>query len=87
MSHFEDQSPVVPDGVQIRRRRRRRGWSRRALVAEIAAAMERASGVRETITVNLLEGIEEVNEPVPYSTLCLVASGLDLNPVELILPD
>ena len=82
---FGDGEQVTPDGGGIRRRRRDRGWSRRAFVGEIAEACFRESGIRETITVNLLEGIEEVNEPVPYMTLCRVAAGLDCNPVELLL--
>jgi transcriptional regulator with XRE-family HTH domain len=85
VSGFDDEEPIVPDGLQIRRLRRDRGWSRRFLVAEIARARFRESGRRETITPNLLEGIEETNEPIPYSTLCLVATGLDRNPVDLIL--
>lgn len=82
---FDDEAPVVPDGMQIRRLRRARGWSRRTMVRHIAEASIRESGRRQTITSNLLEGIEEVNEPVAYSTLCLVATGLDRNPVELVL--
>ena len=46
---------------------------------------DRERGLRETISINLLAGIEETNEPVPYATLCLVANGLDRNPVELLL--
>ena len=42
------------------------------------------SGLRKTISVNLLEGIEDTNEPVPYATVCRVASGLDCNPMELV---
>ncbi len=82
---FDDEQPVVPDGLQIRGLRRARGWSRRALVAAISDASFRESGRRETIAPNLLEGIEEMNEPVPYSVLCLIATGLDRNPVELVL--
>lgn len=85
MSGFDDDTPVVPDGMQIRGLRREQGWSRRVLVAQIAEASFRATGLRETISVNQLGGIEEVNEPIPYATLCLVAAGLDRNPVELLL--
>ncbi len=84
-SGFDDEAPIVPDGMQIRRLRRALGWSRRKLVQHIAEASFRESGKRETITSNLLEGIEETNEPIAYSTLCLVATGLDRNPVELVL--
>jgi hypothetical protein len=31
----------------------------------------------------LLGGIEEMDEPVPYATLRLIAGGLDCEPVEL----
>lgn len=82
---FDDEQPVVPDGLQIRGLRRARGWSRRVLVRAISDATFRESGLRQTITPNLLEGIEETNEPVPYSVLCLIATGLDRNPVELVL--
>ena len=85
MPGFDDETPVVPDGQQIRGLRRARGWSRRALRQQIALASVRESGKRETVTPNLLEGIEEANEPIPYSTLCLVASGLDENPIDLIV--
>jgi len=81
---YEDQSPVVPDGMAIRRMRRRRGWSRRALVEAIAEASFRASGLRDSVSVNVLGGIEEACEPVPYSALCLVAAGLDCNPIEIV---
>ena len=81
---FEDDSPVRPDGMEIRRRRRAQGWSRREFVVVMAAARERESGLRETISVNLLEGMEESSETVPYETLCRVASGLDCNPIELL---
>lgn len=85
MSRFDDEQPIVPDGLQIRRLRRARGWSRQVLVREIGEATRRETGLRETITPKLLEGIEEKNESIPYSTLCLVATGLDRNPIELIL--
>jgi len=81
---YEPDSPVVPDGLAIRRRRRRRGWSRRGLVAAIAAAAERETGVAETISLNLLQGIEEKGEVIPYAKLCRVAAGLDCDPVDLV---
>ena len=64
--------------------RHERGWPQRELIAAIGAASLRASGIRETITPNLLAGIEERNEPVPYETLCLVASGLDCDPIDIL---
>jgi hypothetical protein len=82
---FEEDAPVTPDGTAIRRMRRGRGWSRRALVEAIARASLRESGVRETLTPNLLEHVEEVNERVPYGTLCRIASGLDCDPMDLVL--
>ena len=82
---YEDGRPLRPDGLAIRRLRRDRGWSRRDLLEAIAEATLRETGVRETISSNLLEGIEEGDEPIPYSTLCRIASGLDCNPVELLL--
>jgi transcriptional regulator with XRE-family HTH domain len=81
---FDDDSPVVPDGETIRRLRRGRGWSRRDLIGAIASAVERESGLRETISPSLLEGIEETNERVPFATLRRIATGLDVNPVELL---
>lgn len=84
MSAFDDDTLVVPDGGRVRLLRHRRGWSRRALVHAIARASERASGVPTTLSMNQLEWIEEANEPVPYETLCRLASGLDCEPVELV---
>jgi hypothetical protein len=34
----------------------------------------------------VLQHVEEANERVPYATLCLIALGLDCNPVELLAP-
>jgi transcriptional regulator with XRE-family HTH domain len=82
---YDDVQPVHPDGLAIRRLRRERGWSRRDLLEAIAGAALRETGVRETISPNLLEGIEEANEPIPYSTLCRIASGLDCEPIELLV--
>ncbi|MDX1649724.1 MAG: hypothetical protein R3263_07700 [Myxococcota bacterium] len=81
---FDDDAPVTPDGMAIRGRRRARGWSRRDRVEAIAEASVRASGRRETVTPNELEGMEEACEPVPYATLCHVAAGLDCDPVDLV---
>lgn len=74
---------VRPDGLTIRRLRHDRGWSPREFVDAIGAACERATGIRDTITPNLLIGIEEHNELIPYDTLCLVADGLGCDPVDI----
>lgn len=83
MSAYDDDSVVVPDGGLVRGLRHRRGWSRRDLVRAVARASERATGRPETLSLNLLGGIEEMDEPVPYATLRLIASGLDCEPIEL----
>ena len=59
--------------------------SRRELVEAIGEATRRGSGIRETITPNLLSRIEEQNEVVPYKILYLLANGLDCDPVDLVL--
>ena len=82
---YDDLRPVRPDGLAIRRLRRDRGWSRRDLLEAIAEATLRETGIRETISPNLLEGIEEGNEAIPYSTLCRIASGLDCEPIALLV--
>ena len=74
---------VRPDGLTVRRLRHENGWSPRELVDAIGDASERASGIRETITPNLLIGIEEHSEKIPYATLCLIADGLDCDPAEI----
>jgi hypothetical protein len=84
----EDRRLVHPDGLAIRGRRHARGWSPRDLVEAIAAAHERATGLRETIKPTLLEAVEERDVGIPYATLRLIAGGLDCNPVELLaLPE
>ena len=81
---FDDHAHVIPDGMAIRGMRRVRGWSRRLLVEAIGDASFRESGIRATITPNLLEHVEERNEAVPYETLCQIAAGLDRDPIELV---
>ena len=81
---YDDRRPIRPDGLAIRRLRRDRGWSRRKLLEAIAEATLRETGVRETISPNLLEAVEEQGEAIPYSTLCRIASGLDCEPVQLV---
>jgi transcriptional regulator with XRE-family HTH domain len=80
-----DERPTRPNGLAVRRRRHEQKQSRRELVEAIGEASRRASGIRETITPNLLSGIEEQNEVVPYKTLYLLANGLDCDPVDLVL--
>jgi transcriptional regulator with XRE-family HTH domain len=87
MARFDDDARVRPDGLTIRRRRRRLGWSRGELVSAIGARSREATGIPETLTRNLLQGIEDANERVAYRTLCLIALGLDCNPVELVLEE
>ena len=87
MGSFDDDAPVRPDGLTIRRRRRQLGWSRGELAAAIARRSREATGRAETVTPNLLRGIEEENERVPYATLCLVSLGLDCNPIEIVLDE
>jgi hypothetical protein len=87
MARFDDDAKVRPDGLGIRRRRRRLGWSRGELVAAIAERSREATGVPESLTRNLLRGIEEANERVAYHTICLVARGLDCDPVELVIDE
>lgn len=75
--------PVRPNGLEVRGRRHLRGWSPRDLIHAIGEAQRRATGLRETITPHLLRSVEEQNVVVPYATLCLIAAGLDCNPVDL----
>ena len=82
---YEEERWVRPDGLAIQRIRRDRGWSRRDLLEAIGEAALRATGIRETISQNLLEAIEEGNEAIPYSTLSRIAAGLDREPIELVL--
>lgn len=84
MSGFDDDQTVTPDGTAIRRMRRKQGLSRRAFVRVVADVSFRESGLYESVSVNLLEGMEETNEPVPYAVLCRVAAGLDADPVVLV---
>lgn len=81
---FEDETPVWPDGLGIRRRRRALGLSRADLVATIERRSREATGRSETVPRNLLEHVEERGERLPYGTLSLIALGLDCNPVELL---
>ncbi|MDP6978787.1 MAG: helix-turn-helix transcriptional regulator [Myxococcota bacterium] len=81
---YDDDQPIHPDGLAVRRRRHEHGWSSRDLVEAIASACERATGNRKTITPNLLKAIEEQGESIPYGTLCLIADGLGCDPVDIL---
>jgi hypothetical protein len=80
----ETQKLVRPDGLSVRRRRHDHGWSPRDLVTAIEMASFDASGLRRTLTPNLLKAIEEQSEAIPYDQLLLLADGLGCDPVDLI---
>lgn len=80
----EDERAVQPDGLSVRRFRHDRGWSTRDMVNAVADACERATGLRETITPNVLKAIEEHNERIPYATLCLIADGFGCDPTDIL---
>ena len=84
MEDDEHSRHVTPAGLVVRRLRHERGWPPRALIESIGEASLRASGQRETITPHQLAGIEERNEPVSYDMLCLVAAGLDCDPIDIL---
>ena len=75
---------VRPDGLSVRRRRHDHGWSTRALVAAIEIASFESSGLRRTLTPNLIKAIEEQQEPILYEQLLLLADGLGCDPVDLL---
>jgi hypothetical protein len=78
--NFDEDRPVRPDGLTVRRMRHDRGWSSRELVTAVAEACERATGLRETLTPNVLKAVEEHNESISYATLCLIADRHPLYP-------
>lgn len=80
----DDQALVRADGLSVRRRRHDLSYSPRELVDAIGEASLLASGLRDTITPNLLQGVEERAEPIPYVTLRLIAGGLDCDPVDIL---
>jgi hypothetical protein len=84
VADFDDETRITPDGLTIRRRRRRLGVSRRDFLALLEARTRTATGIAETLPRSVLRGIEESNERVAYATLCLIALGLDCNPIELL---
>ncbi len=75
---------VLLDGLAVRRRRHDRGWSPRNLADAIEAACFESSGLRRSLTPNLLKAIEEQGERISYEQLLLLADGLDCDPVDLI---
>lgn len=81
---YDDDQVVRPDGLSVRRLRHERGWSPRALINEIERVRFAATGLRETITPYELAGIEEQDEAVPYSTLCMVSDAFDCDPIDLV---
>jgi len=83
-SDAEDSTLVRPDGLSVRRRRHDHGWSPRELVLAIERACFDASGLRRTLTPNLIQAIEERHERIPYDQLLLLADGLACDPVDLI---
>jgi DNA-binding Xre family transcriptional regulator len=86
-SEEEQERRVRPNGLSVRRLRHEKGWSPRQLVDAIGVASERASGIRETITPNLLSGVEERWESIPRTTLRLIADGLDCDPADILDSD
>jgi transcriptional regulator with XRE-family HTH domain len=72
------------DGLAVRRRRHDHGWSPRELVVAIEEASFTATGLRQTLTPNRIQAIEEREERVRYAELLLLADGLDCDPSDLI---
>lgn len=80
----DDDTEVRPDGLTVRRMRHERVWSPRKLIDEIGERRRESTGVATSISPNLLAGIEERDELIPYATLCLVASAFDCDPIDLV---
>ena len=80
----DDDRLIRPDGLSVRRLRHEHRWSKRDLALAIAEASWVATGLRETLTPNELQWIEEKNERIPYSKLRLLARGLDCDPVDIL---
>ena len=81
---YDDDTEVRPDGLTVRRMRHERAWSPRKLIDAIGERRRESTGVATSISPNLLAGIEERDETVPYSTLCLVAGAFDCDPIDLV---
>ncbi len=75
---------VTPAGLVVRRLRHERGWPPRELIDAISQASFDSTGIKKTITPNLLLSIEDHCEAIPYETLCLVADGLRCDPVDIL---
>lgn len=84
---YDDDAEVRPDGLTVRRLRHERGWSPRDLCSHIEARRFAATGLRSTVSPNLLAGIEERDERVPYAVLCLVSDAFDCDPIDLVNVD
>lgn len=84
---FDDDFPVLPNGNSIRRLRHERGWPPGRLLEAIGNAHKTATGRFVTFSPNLLAGIEDRNERIPYDTVCWIASALDCEPIELVLDE
>lgn len=67
--------------------RRGLGLSRAGLSQRIERRSFEATGRVESVSRNVLQHVEEAGERVPYATLCLIALGLDCNPMELLAPE
>jgi len=80
----EEAEVVRPNGQAVRRRRQERGWPPRELIDAISRASLDSTGIKKTITPNLLLSIEDHCEAIPYETLCLVADGLHCDPVDIL---
>jgi transcriptional regulator with XRE-family HTH domain len=80
----DGQKLIRLDGLAVRRRRHDHGWSPRELVGAIEIASFNSSGLRRTLTPNLLKAIEEQGERISYDQLLLLADGLDCDPIDLI---
>ena len=81
---YDDDTHVRPDGLTVRRLRHERGWSPRELSDAIGRRRFEATGLRATVTPNQLAGIEERDERVPYSLLCLVSDAFECDPIDLV---
>lgn len=83
----EQERMIRPDGLTIRGLRHTRGWSLRDLSAAISEAHESATGLPVRLAPRLLSSVEERNALISYATLCWIGSGLDCNPIEILLED
>lgn len=80
----DDDRFIRPNGLTVRRLRHEAGLSQRQLAGAIGDASVIAEGRRLSITPSLLSGIEEQNEKIPYSTLRIIARGLDCDVVDIL---